>query len=497
MNLFAYQVRDVARLLEQKRCILAEPVGHGKSIIICSVLRALWEQGCADKAVICAPKTIIGQWASTIRQWLSVEPICIGQESRLSRSHKYRSFMAGQNPVLIVPHRTCGMDAEVLFNLSFDVFVLDEAGIIRNHQSQIARTLKQHTGKLPYCYLVAANPGENDILELHSLMEMARPGLWPSYWKFRARYCCEEIRLIPVGRGRVQTVKKVVGVQRIEELRRDIATYCIRDGTYNGVDLPPLIIRERRVELSDSQRAAYDKVRKEPIPPWPRAYEARLWKLLRICSGLGSGEAGGAKVAELARLVGDELKGQQVLIYCAYIDTAKAVMGRVQALGISCSRMERSMSAVERRRIQEGFNAGMFDILVITPLGEYGLDLQACNLIVLVDRQFNPARNQNTIGRVNRIGQKSTVIVFNIVAMSTVDEVVLKILSRKITSLNEVFSVSLNSLGVDVARQIVIEDRADGQSRVTWGPSPESQPVRADSRPCEPVAKPDHPLLGQ
>lgn len=70
--------------------------------------------------------------------------------------------------------------------------------------------------------------------------------------------------------------------------------------------------------------------------------------------------------------------------------------------------------------------------MISTEAGGEGRNLQFCHLLVNYDLPWNPMRVEQRIGRVDRIGQKHVVTVFNFSVKGTVEERVLDVLERRI-----------------------------------------------------------------
>lgn len=70
--------------------------------------------------------------------------------------------------------------------------------------------------------------------------------------------------------------------------------------------------------------------------------------------------------------------------------------------------------------------------LISTEAGGEGRNLQFCHLLVNYDLPWNPMRVEQRIGRVDRIGQKSTVSIFNFSVNGTIEQRVLDVLERRI-----------------------------------------------------------------
>lgn len=473
-TLFPFQERDVMRMLDVKRCILGEPTGYGKTPISAGVIDMLWRHRLADRVVISVPKTILGQWKDRCHGYFGSWPHVADEgTTKQKRMRTYTRWEQGKDsPVLLVGHQRSRLDCRRISQAKPYVFALDEAQVIKNHKAKITAAMSAIASGIDYCFLISGSPAMNDLMELHSLMAVARPGMWAPYWPFRKRYCVEQEYTVPLagrktllGTPVLQKVSKIVGVQNVSELKAQIEKYVIRDGDYAGLELPPVVLSPRMVELTAEQKHAYLTLRNTPIKPYPHAHDTRLLRLLQICDSLNMYyknnrpfEHKSAKVNEVIRLAAEWSKQFPLLVYCAFVEVAHVVAETLRSRGVSANLLVRQMNAAQRRTMQDEFNAGKFDVLVFTPLGEYGLDLQSCNHLLMLDRQWNPSRNEQVIGRINRIGQTDTVFVTSVVAAGTADELVFRVLSRKVGSINEFMSSDLNELGVDAARQIVQVD---------------------------------------
>jgi len=129
------------------------------------------------------------------------------------------------------------------------------------------------------------------------------------------------------------------------------------------------------------------------------------------------------KLLEIRR-VGDDLrnKGRKVLVFSKFTDTVDIVRdflslelgndrigtytGKGGELWDSGQRVWRVVEKDAVRRALEG----RVDVLVCSEAASEGLNLQAASAIVNVDMPWNPARVEQRIGRVDRIGQRADVV---------------------------------------------------------------------------------------
>jgi len=88
----------------------------------------------------------------------------------------------------------------------------------------------------------------------------------------------------------------------------------------------------------------------------------------------------------------------------------------------------------ERDDIIESFRLSKEGVLVLTPVGGEGLDLQFCQGVINYDLHWNPMKIEQRIGRIDRIGQTKTDIeIVNIRVIDSIDDRVLRVIAKKLT----------------------------------------------------------------
>ena len=154
----------------------------------------------------------------------------------------------------------------------------------------------------------------------------------------------------------------------------------------------------------------------------------RLRQLASDWGGLWEENTPGTKVKAAVELV-DDLAPEQVVVLTAYKETARRIAELVGAPAYTGD-----TSAEERESMLRRFRAGEETVLVgtLATVGE-GVDgLQVARHVVLVDRDWTPARNEQAIARIRRSGQQADqVVAYHIFARDTVDETVARMLVEK------------------------------------------------------------------
>lgn len=98
--------------------------------------------------------------------------------------------------------------------------------------------------------------------------------------------------------------------------------------------------------------------------------------------------------------------------------------------------------------VTEFRNGKEYKILICTDVAAEGVDLQFCRLVVNYDLPWNPMRIEQRIGRIDRIGQKSSrILIWNFVHKDTIDAHILSRLTSRIGVFEETLGGTEEILG--------------------------------------------------
>jgi len=105
----------------------------------------------------------------------------------------------------------------------------------------------------------------------------------------------------------------------------------------------------------------------------------------------------------------------KLLVFTEHRDTLSYLRDHLARWGYSTCQIHGSMNPHERKRAQEEFRTST-QVCVATEAAGEGINLQFCRLMVNYDLPWNPARLEQRLGRIHRIGQERDVHAFNFVA---------------------------------------------------------------------------------
>jgi hypothetical protein len=152
---------------------------------------------------------------------------------------------------------------------------------------------------------------------------------------------------------------------------------------------------------------------------------------------------------------------EKVVIFTQFIETQEFLAAILRHNGYTVSIFNGRMSLDEKEESVRGFKAED-QILISTEAGGEGRNFQFCHLMVNYDLPWNPMRVEQRIGRLDRIGQKLPVRIYNLFCEDTVEERVLEVLEQRIGLFQESVG-SLDPILGEVERDIerlVLSDAA-------------------------------------
>lgn len=163
------------------------------------------------------------------------------------------------------------------------------------------------------------------------------------------------------------------------------------------------------------------------IPGLADAAREQRWLATLVASAAGAGEVD-SKQRFLRRLLARTPR-ESIIVFTEYRDTlVHLAAGLPPAL-----HLHGGMSAAERAVVQSQFNE-TGGLLLATDAAAEGLNLHGrCRLVVNYELPWNPARLEQRIGRVDRIGQHRTVHALTIAARDTAEDLVIANLVRRLS----------------------------------------------------------------
>jgi SNF2 family DNA or RNA helicase len=412
--LFPYQLDAVRTLVSRDAILLADDTGLGKTIETLAALRILAFQRRMRVALVVAPAGVLRQWRREMARWAPELRVSTIQGTATERAWQWQA----PAHVALVSYDTLREDASkrsdrLPRDRTWDVVVLDEAQRIKNREADISRICKRLGRRRAWA--LSATPLENNLDELASILEFVTPS---AHDKTK--------RLFP-GRDLVDRQRMV----QLRRRKRDVLP-----------QLPPKLTTSIGLQLSQHQRAAYERAEREGVYALrARGDDVRIQNVLELIGWLkqlcnvdpASGES--AKLSDLRERISMLVaEGHRALVFTQFTN---AVSG-ARAIAVRLAQFRPllytgDMDLAARDATVRAFKDDPSHSVLILSLraGGVGLNLQDASYVFHFDRWWNPSVERQAEDRSHRLGQIYPVNVYTYTCEQTIEERIDLLLQRK------------------------------------------------------------------
>ena len=431
-ELRAYQAEALAWLgfldaAELGGCLSLD-MGLGKTPTMLAHLGRTSETS-SGTALVVAPPAVVGNWAAEAAKFTPGLSVLVHHGAgRFSGPALTRAV--DRADVVITTYGTAVRDVEQLATFDWARVVLDEAQVIKNPANETAQQMRRIPARSRIA--LTGTPIENGLGDLWAILDFCNPGLVGPRPQFIAQLSGEGEAALRALNGllvfrRTKSEPDVAAElpDRIDELDHCMMT-PEQIGLYQAV-LDSLVVDASQVGGEPKQGAILAAITAlKQICNHPAAYE-------KHDTGELAGRSG--KLNRLEEIVDHVFgAGEKVLIFTHFAEWGVRLAEHLTArTGVPVSCYHGGLARGARDRMVEEFQNGEGAGALVLSLkaGGTGLNLTAANHVVLYDRWWNPAVEDQARDRAWRIGQTKTVISHRLVCPGTVDERVEEVVAGK------------------------------------------------------------------
>jgi SNF2 family DNA or RNA helicase len=452
-TLYPFQEECVQKAQGQPGFLNACDMGTGKTIITLEEMRRA-EAG--TSLIVAVGDAAKMQWAQHCRDF-GVEPHVM---TSTYQGPLWSSFERAPEPRILITHwGNLPRMVDAYSSLKWDYVVADEAHYAKNRKAQRTVALK----KIPALRkrALTGTPIANKPWDLWSILNWLYPRheWFRGFWKFYREFVDYDIR--PDG------YHNIFGPQNEGHLRMLIAPLYYRK-EFGEVfpEFPEPHQEVVPVELSKAERRMYDDMREDALA-WvglqgdealpATSTLAQLTRLRQMATGLARIEGtkwvkrtdpeGNVSMEEVPvvrigepsskiKALAERIEGTdaKVGVFSQFKDTLRMMAERARKMGISyvMHTGPPDCTSEDRVRAVKKFRFGDVQLFLATSeTGGVSLDLYESHHCVLIDKNWRPDKNDQTIRRFHRHGQQNRVHVMELQAEDTVDQVVEETLQMK------------------------------------------------------------------
>jgi superfamily II DNA or RNA helicase len=412
---------------------LALDMGLGKTP---TMLARLLSGTGTGPALVIAPPAVVGNWTAEAARFTPELRVVVHHGANRASPDEIAAEVADAD-VVITTYGTAVRDVDAIAAVPWDRVILDEAQAIKNPANDTSQLLRRIPARTRIA--LTGTPIENGLGDLWAILDFTNPGLVGTRPQFIAALSRD------ADSTRVAAEDAMRALNGILVFRRTKAEPEI------AAELPDQIDELDHCAMTPEQIGMYQAVLDKLViaTDIPEGEEPRKGQILAAITALKqicnhpsayqhddkplAGRSG--KLTRLEEIVDTVFAaGERILVFTHFAEWGLRLadhLTRRTGLPIEC--YHGGLSRTARDRLIADFQAteGAGALVLSLKAGGTGLNLTAASHVVLYDRWWNPAVEDQARDRAWRIGQTRTVICHRLICPGTVDERVEEVVAGK------------------------------------------------------------------
>lgn len=321
--------------------------------------------------------------------------------------------------------------------------IVDESNLVKNHKAIRTRRITDLAEKCKYKLILNGTPlsrNEQDLFSQWYILDWRILG-YKSFYSFSANH----IEYDEMVRGKVRRTLNT------DYLVEKIAPYSYQVKKSECLDLPEKTYDTIYYSLTKEQDEHYQKVADKLLFEVDELEPTTIYRLFtglqNVISGFRVFTDGpklqkelffknrwdNPRVQKLLEVVEQINEKEKIIIFCKYTQEIKdviEVLTKKYGEGAAVEFTGEVNQKNRQKNILKFMNESRF-FIANKECGAYGLNLQFCSYIIYYSNDWDYATRSQSEDRVHRIGQHNNVHIIDICAAYTLDESILKCLTRK------------------------------------------------------------------
>jgi SNF2 family DNA or RNA helicase len=476
LRLRYYQSQGIMHLLMMKRMVLGDGTGLGKTLQAIGAICYLWPKEPANRVIVIAPKSALGQWAAEIRRFTKgVRPV-IATGTFAERERAYNAFFnapaeEGKERVALLmnyhvftrdwrqgrvqpllpngridpkkPVTPGYLDVRAMAIAKNLVVIFDEATAFKNMRTKTWEVCRELSDRASRVYGLTATLLKNKLEEGFSIYKCIHPPVFTTKSAFLDTFCT--VKLQSVGNAKIPII---LGYKNLDLFRSRIDPFFLGRPKHAVSDeLPTLTTREVVFMLSPAEAAKYTEALTGMFELGDgtlkdfeehKAFVSLIYcqqvvnslQMLKFKAGddFTTGmlmdeehkvNAVSSKEQELVDLITEELDGEKVIVYTRFESHVGRLVDLLKKAGVKSVRITGAEKDKERKASQDAFQNLKNDtrVVFITAAGSEAINLQAASALIFFDSPWSWGDYVQIIGRMIRIGSPHKgVLVYHLVS---------------------------------------------------------------------------------
>lgn len=423
-TLYDYQKEGIVFGACKQGAIIADEMGLGKTLQAIGIAMHKKELFGFKKTLVVCPASLKSQWKSEIERFTDEKAVLVqGYPEERELIYKQSDAM-----FLIINYETVLRDQVAIGKAKFDFLILDEAQRVKNFATQTAGAVKRIQAR--HTLIITGTPIENKLIDLFSIVGILDPEILGPLWEFSYQYCLFDSF----------KTNKINGYYNLQGLKAHLSDIVLRREKHQVLkQLPNVQQHDVMVGMTAMQRdyhASYASglakiVHKKFLTP----YDMKMMQLLlsnmrMVCDStylIDDATNESPKLEELKYILLEKLDikntPKKIIIFSEWVKMHKLMGAMLRENNIGFAELNGKVPVSKRGDLIRRFETNpACKVFLSTEAGGSGLNLQVADILINFELPWNPAKKNQRIGRIDRIGQKSShLTIFNFITTNSIE----------------------------------------------------------------------------
>lgn len=423
-TLYPYQKDGVEFSVFKKGVIIADEMGLGKTLQ--AITTAILKKDVFNfkKTLVICPASVKHQWKNEILKFTD-EKVIVVEGFPGERNKLYASDSCFFH---IINYETVLRDLPFINKANYDFVILDEAQKIKNYETRTANAVKAIRKK--HALVITGTPLENKLLDLYSIVQFIDQKFLTPQWEFSYQHCIFDTKY----------KNKISGYYNLQNLKKRLQPILVRREKQEVFDqLPNVVQKDIFVSLSDEQANLHSSFARGIASILSKKFKTtydwqKLMHLLTnmrmVCDSsylIDKETNHSPKLIELKDILLEKLgiknTDRKIIIFSEWVTMLKLIGEMLEKEDIAFTTLTGKVPVKKRGALIKEFEENPdCQVFLSSEAGGTGLNLQVADTVINFELPWNPAKKNQRIGRIDRIGQKKQKLhVFNLLSYNSIE----------------------------------------------------------------------------
>ncbi|WP_300673778.1 DEAD/DEAH box helicase [Desulfoluna sp.] len=446
-TLYPYQREGIRFALYKPAALIGDEMGLGKTLQAIALATLKKEIFGFKKVLVITLASLKEQWKREIERFTDEPALIVSGPA----SERQRIYTEDTTFFKITNYEAVLRDTLAIRRMKPDLIILDEAQRIKNFTTKTAEAIKA----IPrtHALVLTGTPLENKLEDVYSITQFLDPDLLAPLWDFAGRHFL-------INRKKKNHIAGYTNLGALHEKLKGIVIRRKKEEVLT--ELPNEVVSNYYIELTDQQKKIHGGYLSSLLPLLSKKFLTpidvqRIQQLLlmsrMVCDStylIDKKTHISPKLKEFKNIIHDLAveNNRKVVVFSEWTRMNFLIAKHLSEAGIPFVELSGKIPVHKRQALIDEFSTNPdCKVFLSSDAGGTGLNLQAADCVVNFELPWNPAKLNQRIGRVNRIGQTSgSVNVVNLIAKDSIEERILAGIQLKTELFQGVFDGTVDEV---------------------------------------------------